>query len=189
MTPRSCLELAKALREQVSSLPLVFMSYFNPVLNYGVERFCADSARCGVDGLIIPDHPPEGAAELENSALQHGLDPIYLLAPTSTPQRIRLVSQHSRGFIYLVSVKGVTGARERLPEGLDALAGRIRRFTPKPICVGFGISTPEQAAEAARVADGVIVGSRIVEIMGQQDWKPSLAAYVRGLKGAMASQA
>lgn len=185
VTPARCLEVARALRQKVA-LPLIFLSYFNPLWSYGLEAFCAEAVRAGVDGLIVPDLPPEEAAGLEEAATCCGLDTIYLLAPTSTEERIRQVAQLSRGFIYLVSVTGVTGARENLPPGLAAFVARVKKLATQPLCVGFGISTPEQAKEVARIADGVIVGSRLVELMGdREDWRPLVMDFARQLKRAI----
>ncbi|HHY37951.1 MAG TPA: tryptophan synthase subunit alpha [Clostridia bacterium] len=189
ITPARCLEVAALLRNRVK-LPLVFMTYYNPVLSYGVKRFCADCENAGVDGLIVPDLPPEEAEDLALAACNHGIDLIFLLAPTSTDERIAEVARYSSGFLYLVSVTGVTGARERLPEGLAEFVARVRRFTPLPLCVGFGISSPEHAKEVARVADGVIVGSRIVEIMGSgEGYAPLLSRFARKLKAAVSRSA
>ncbi len=181
VTPKLCLEVAKQL-SQLVEIPLVFMTYFNPVFSYGLEEFCAACNRSGVDGLIIPDLPPEEGSELEASTQKQGLDLIYLLAPTSTETRIRLVTQRSRGFIYLVSVTGVTGARDRLPADLEAFVGRVREVATQPLCVGFGISTPEQASRVARIADGVIVGSRIVQYMEADDSLLSVGNFIKGLR-------
>lgn len=168
ITPKVCLEVAKELSQKVE-IPLIFMTYFNPVFNYGLEEFCNASAKSGIDGLIIPDLPPEEGFELETTTQNHGLDLIYLLAPTSPEERIRLVAKKSRGFIYLVSVTGVTGARNKLPAGLEAFVTRVRRIASQPLCVGFGISTPKQARQIARIADGVIIGSRIIQLMESED--------------------
>ncbi|MEE8352836.1 MAG: tryptophan synthase subunit alpha [Dehalococcoidales bacterium] len=166
VTPTACLEVAAELRRKVE-LPLLFMTYYNPVLRFGLDEFCAAGARSGIDGLIVPDLPPDEADDLDAASRQHGLDVVYLLAPTSTEERIRLVARRSRGFIYLVSLVGVTGARSRLSEGLDDLVARVRRHTTMPICVGFGIGTPEQAKRVGQVADGVIVGSRLVQLVNE----------------------
>lgn len=184
VTPRRCLELARELRHK-TELPLVFMSYFNPVLHYGLEEFCHSSQQAGVEGLIIPDLPPEEGFELEAASRRHSLDLIYLLAPTSTEARIRLVASHSRGFIYLVSTTGVTGAREKLAGGLAGFVGRVRQITGLPLCVGFGISTPAQARAVAGMADGVIIGSRIVQLMSVGDNFASLGEFVSGLRRAL----
>jgi len=145
------------------------MTYFNPLFNYGLEKFCDACANSGIDGLIIPDLPPEEGSELEAATKKYGLDLIYLVAPTSTEERIKLVAERSRGFIYLVSVTGVTGARDKLPPELGAFIARVRRVANQPLCVGFGISTPEQARQIARIADGVIVGSRLIQLMESGD--------------------
>jgi tryptophan synthase alpha chain len=166
VTPELCLQVARQLSQKVE-VPLVFMTYFNLVFHYGLEAFCHACAEAGIDGLIIPDLPPEEGSELEAVTQGHGLDLIYLLAPTSTEERIRLVAERSRGFIYLVSVTGVTGARNRLPPELGAFVARVRRIASQPLCVGFGISTPEQAEQVARIADGVIVGSHLIQLMEQ----------------------
>ncbi len=181
ITPKLCLEVARQLSSKVN-IPLVFMTYFNPVFSYGLEEFCAACNRAGVDGLIIPDLPPEEGSELEASTQKQELDLIYLLAPTSTETRIRLVTQRSRGFIYLVSVTGVTGARDRLPADLEAFVSRVRKVATQPLCVGFGISTPEQAIRVARIADGVIVGSRIIQLMEAGDSLLSVGNFIKGLR-------
>jgi tryptophan synthase alpha chain len=186
VTPQLCLDLANELSHQVST-PLVFMTYSNPVFHYGLQEFCQACHRSGVDGLIIPDLPPEEGAELEAVTRSQELDLIYLLAPTSTPQRIRLVTEKSRGFIYLVSVTGVTGARDKLPQDLAAFVARVRKQASQPLCVGFGISTPEQAKQIARIADGVIVGSRLIQLMEVEDGFTSLAKLVKDLRKSIDS--
>ena len=184
VTPRLCLKLAGELSRRVDT-PLVFMTYFNPVLHHGLDMFCRDSSLAGVDGLIVPDLPPEEGGDLEAASEKHGLDLIYLLAPTSTRERIRLVATRSRGFIYLVSVTGVTGARSELPVGLEAFITRVRRLAHQPLCIGFGISTPEQARRVGHLADGVIVGSRIIQLMAAEDDFLSLASFLKGLRLAL----
>lgn len=164
VTPESCLEIAGRIRRK-TDVPLVFMTYYNPVLQYGVGAFADACASSGVDGLIVPDLPPEEAEALDATVRKRGLDLIYLLSPASAPERTRLVTASSRGFVYLVSLLGVTGARDSLPAGLEEFVGRVRRETEKPLCVGFGISTPEEARRVSRVADGVIIGSRLVQLM------------------------
>jgi tryptophan synthase alpha chain len=162
VTPKLCLEVAKELSRKVN-IPLVFMTYFNPVLSYGLQEFCSACASSGVDGLIIPDLSPDEGSELEAITQRHSLDLIYLLAPTSAEGRIKLVADRARGFIYLVSVTGVTGTRSSLPSELGTFVARVRKVAKQPLCVGFGISTPEQARQVAGIADGVIVGSRIIQ--------------------------
>jgi tryptophan synthase alpha chain len=184
VTPQLCLDLASELSGKVSS-PLVFMTYFNPVLHYGIKEFCQACKKSGVDGLIIPDLPPEEGTELETATRTNDLDLIYLLAPTSTEERIRLVAEKSRGFIYLVSVTGVTGARDKLPENLAAFVGRVKKIASQPLCVGFGISTAEQASQIAQIADGVIVGSRIIQLMETEDNFLSVGNFIRELRAAL----
>jgi tryptophan synthase alpha chain len=184
VTPQLCLELAGKLSNKVN-IPLVFMTYYNPVFSYGLERFCIASARSGISGLIIPDLPPEEGSELEAISQRQGLDLIYLLSPTSTDERIKLAAKRSRGFIYLVSVTGVTGVRDQISANLAAFVARVKRVATQPLCVGFGISTPEQAGQVARIADGVIVGSRIVQLMEMEDDFTSLAGLVRGLRNSI----
>jgi tryptophan synthase alpha chain len=184
VTPQLCLDLAGELSQKVSS-PLVFMTYFNPVLHYGIKEFCKACKKSGASGLIIPDLPPEEGTELETATRSHDLDLIYLLAPTSTEKRIRLVAEKSRGFIYLVSVTGVTGARDKLPENLAAFVGRVKKLASQPLCVGFGISTAEQASQIAKIADGVIVGSRIIQLMETEDNFLSVGNFIRELRAAL----
>jgi len=184
VTPQLCLDLAGELSRKVST-PLVFMTYFNPVFHYGLKEFCQACAKSGVDGLIIPDLPPEEGTDLETATRTHDLDLIYLLAPTSTEERIRLVAEKSRGFIYLVSVTGVTGARDKLPENLATFAARVKKLASQPLCIGFGISTPEQASQIARIADGVIVGSRIIQLMEVEDNLLSVSNFIRDLRVAL----
>jgi tryptophan synthase alpha chain len=183
-TPARCLEVAARLRERVS-LPLVFMTYYNPVLSYGLEGFCREAARAGVDGLIIPDLPHEEGAGLEVAGERHGVDLVYLLSPNSSAERIQAVGRHSRGFIYLVSLTGVTGARRELPPELESFVGRVRQSATLPLAVGFGISTPEQAARAAAVADGVIVGSRLIQLIREDDGYAAAGEFIRGLRRAL----
>ncbi len=185
VTPPVCLEVAAKLRQTVD-VPLLFMTYYNPILRFGVDQFCAASAQTGLDGLIVPDLPPDEADDLDAVSRQHDLDMVYLLAPTSTEERIRLVASRSRGFIYLVSLVGVTGARSRIPEGLEDLVARVRRHATGPICVGFGIGTPEQASRVGRVADGVIVGSRLVQLINE-DTSPyhKVRDFATGLRTAL----
>lgn len=170
VTPTLCLEIATELSRKVK-IPLVFMTYFNPVFNFGIDKFCAACIGAGVSGLIIPDLPPEESLELELASQRYGLDLIYLLAPNSTEERIKLVAERSRSFIYLVSVTGTTGVRDKLPEDLEIFVAKVRKIAKQPLCVGFGISTPEQIKQVAKVADGIIVGSKIVQLMEED---PSL---------------
>ncbi len=164
VTTHICLEIAGKLRRTVD-IPLIFMTYFNPVFNYGLDKFCSDCSAAGVEGLIVPDLPPDEGKDLEELTKTRDIDLVYLLSPTSTEERIRLVAKKSRGFIYLVSVAGVTGARKSLPADLSRFVARVKSFSKIPVCVGFGISTAAQAAQVGTIADGVIIGSRIIQLM------------------------
>ena len=184
VTPGLCLEIAARLRQKVD-IPLVFMTYYNPVFKFGLRSFCEASARAGIDGLIVPDLPPEEGRELGSISQEQGLDLVYLLAPTSDEKRIELVCQASRGFVYLVSLIGVTGARQTLPVELESFVTKARGRTSLPLCVGFGISTPEQAQRVARIADGVIVGSRIVQLLKEGEPEDKLRPFIQGLRAAL----
>ena len=185
VTPQLCLNTAKELSQKIE-IPLVFMTYFNPVFSYGLQEFCGACASSGVSGLIIPDLPPEEGSELETITQRQGLDLIYLLAPTSTKERIELIAQKSRGFIYLVSVTGVTGARDRLPTDLEVLVNRVKQIAKQPLCVGFGISTSEQARRVVRIADGVIVGSRIIQLIETDDnFMSTIGNFIKELRQAL----
>jgi len=184
VTPNLCLEIARQLSRKVD-IPLVFMTYFNPVFNYGLEEFCRACARAGVSGLIIPDLPPEEGSALASITRSQDIDLIYLLAPTSTEERIRLVADSSRGFIYLVSVAGVTGARDSIASDLASFIARVRKATAKPLCVGFGISTAEQAKQVAQLADGVIIGSRIIQLMEQDSSLSSAGNFVAEVRTSL----
>ncbi len=181
ITIKHCIELVKRLRQDIT-IPLVFMTYFNPVFKYGIENFCQDSAFVGVDGIIVPDLPPDESSDLETKSHARGIDLIYLLAPTSTQGRIEKVTRRSRGFIYLVSITGTTGARENLTIDLDELIAKVKRETSKPVCVGFGISTPQQAGQVAKLADGVIVGSQIIQLMLTGNDFISVRSFVKKLR-------
>jgi tryptophan synthase alpha chain len=185
-TPEICLETAEKIRHQIKT-PLVFMTYYNPILNYGLGKFCTDCRDAGINGLIVPDLPPEEGTELENTTRRHDLDMIYLLAPTSTEERIAEVGKRSRGFIYLVSLTGVTGVREQLPTGLESFVRRARRKTRKSLCVGFGISSAAQAKRVAAIADGVIVGSRLIQLIDEDASLGQLKVFITGLRRAVDS--
>ncbi|MCD6289316.1 MAG: tryptophan synthase subunit alpha, partial [Anaerolineae bacterium] len=160
------LQIVYRLRRRGIEIPLVLMGYYNPFLAYGVEALCRDAAAAGADGFIVPDLPPDerDGQEMIAHCRAHGLAFVPLLAPTSTEERIRVVTQAASGFVYLVSVTGITGARDRLPPDLAAFVARVRAATGLPLAVGFGISNPEQAAQVARIADGVVVGSALVKL-------------------------
>ena len=181
VNPQMCLDVAAGLSKK-TGIPLVFMTYLNPLLSYGLGKFCRACAQSSVSGLIIPDLPPDEGVELEELTRQNGIDLIYLLPPTATEERTRLIAQRSHGFIYLVSVTGVTGTRADLPVNLEASIARLRKITDKPLCVGFGISSPGQAREAARPADGVIIGSKIIQLMEADASLVALKDFVKEVR-------
>jgi tryptophan synthase alpha chain len=183
-TPDACLEMAAAVRERVS-IPLLFMTYYNPVLNYGLKSFCQSCVSSGIDGLIVPDLPPEEGNELETIIGENGLDLVYLLAPTSTDDRIITVNERSKGFIYMVSLTGVTGARDTLPPELEDFVHRARQKSTQPLCVGFGIATPEHARRVAAIADGVIIGSRIIQLIDEDASLARLSSFISGIRQAL----
>jgi tryptophan synthase alpha chain len=162
MSVKGCLELTKQLRADGITQPLVWMGYFNPILAYGLERYVNDALEAGVDGFIIPDLPPEEAQALEKACRARGLALVYLLSPTSPLERVKLVAERTSGFLYLASLSGVTGARDSLPPELPEFVERVRQEARTPLAVGFGISTPAQAESVGRLADGVIVGSALI---------------------------
>lgn len=162
MNVSRCLEAAAQLRARGVSQPLLLMGYINPILAYGIERYATGAATAGVDGLIVPDLPLEESAALENACRDSGLALVYLVSPASTPERIAALAGRTTGFLYLVSLTGVTGARSRLTGGLAEFVGRVRESARTPLAVGFGISTPEQARSVAALADGVIIGSALI---------------------------
>ncbi len=170
-------------------IPIVLFGYANPFLVYGWDRLAADSASAGVDGFLCVDMPPDEGAPLRDAARKHDLDVIYLLAPTSTPERRKYVAKHASGFLYYVSVTGVTGAREKLREDIDRHIKEIRQETDLPVAVGFGISTPEHVREIATISDAAVVGSAIVKIIEKIGDEPELAAkvgeFARSLKAGI----
>ncbi len=157
------LEIATTIRKQ-TDIPIALMSYYNPIFRMGEDTFCKAAQDAGIDGLIIPDLPPEQAQSLLEVAPKYNLATIFLVAPTSPPERMQLIASVSTGFIYCVSVTGVTGARATLSDEVALMIAELRKHTDKPICVGFGISTPEQATQVAKRADGVIMASAIIDV-------------------------
>ncbi len=186
ITVKKSLAAVAELRKRGVDIPLILMGYYNPMLAYGLEKFVRDAMDAGADGFIIPDLPMEEADEFEavlsvveaqvaddtrpstalRSAQEGGLPLIQMLAPTSPNERMEAMARNAKGFIYLVSVTGVTGARTSISDGLGELIHRVREHTSAPVCVGFGIGTPEQAAQVGALADGVIVGSACVNMIG-----------------------
>lgn len=171
------LAAVKRIRQK-SQIPVALMTYYNPVFHYGEERFAREARACGVDGLIVPDLPPEEGHGLIRAARQNGLATVFFLAPTTTPRRMKHIVNASTGFIYYVSLTGVTGARQELPASLTQQVRLAKRMTRKPICVGFGVSTPAQVRMVAKTADGVIVGSAIVNAIDKNKGKKQLVANV-----------
>ena len=171
-----------------SETPIILFGYYNPFLKYGIDKLCHDAKSAGVDAFLIVDLPPEEASEINEAAKLNGLDMIFLLAPTSTDERLQLVSEKASGFIYFVSVTGVTGTRDKLDTDLSGYLDRIRKFSDLPIGVGFGISRPEHVREVIRYSDAVIVGSAIINKIEQNISNPEMinivGAFIRELKDA-----
>jgi tryptophan synthase alpha chain len=187
VTVAGCLQIVARLRAAGVTQPLLLMGYVNPILAYGVSRYVADAAAAGADGFIVPDLPPEEAGELEVACRAHGLALVFLLAPTSTPKRIVAVVSRATGFVYLVSLAGVTGPRDQLPHDLATFVDRVRSTTDLPLAVGFGIATPEHAAAVGALADGVIVGSALIRAVGAAaDPAAAASRFVRSLREALA---
>jgi tryptophan synthase alpha chain len=181
------LETVAELRRDLAT-PIVLFGYYNPFFRYGVEAVARDAAAAGVDGFLCVDLPPEEAGDLRAAAERAGLDLVALLAPTTPRARVRQIARAASGFLYFVSVLGVTGGRATLPEELPGLVAAVRAVTDLPVGVGFGVQSPEQAAWIAGFADGVIVGSalaRIVEEAAPDDAPARVAAFVGGLADAM----
>jgi tryptophan synthase alpha chain len=187
-TLKKIIQLVRDIRKS-SQLPIVLMTSFNPVFVYGQEAFVKDAVDAGVDGVIIPDLPPEEAGEFDALAKPKNLDLIHLLAPTSTPDRIEMVGTQSRGFVYYVSLTGVTGARDSIATGVEDKVTQIKQATSLPVLIGFGISGPEQAKAASGFSDGVIVGSAIVRMIQETpdpaERKEKLKVFVRSMKQSL----
>jgi tryptophan synthase alpha chain len=167
ITVKRCIGAVRDLRDRGLDQPMLLMGYLNPVLAYGVDAFARDAKAAGADGLILPDLPPEEAALVGEACALEGLALVFFLAPTSNAGRIALVAEQANGFIYLVSVTGVTGARAELPPDLREFVARVRAQTDKPLVMGFGISQPEQARLMSEIVDGFIVGSALVRAGGE----------------------
>ncbi len=178
------LQLVKKLRQQ-TDIPIALMMYYNPIFNYGEAKFVKDATESGIDGVIVPDLPPEEAMNLIKLSRQANLSTIFFISPTTTKERMKLVAQASTGFIYYVSIAGVTGARNQVALSYKDQIKQAKKLTNKPICVGFGVSTREQVKDISKIADGVIVGSAIVnEIVKNQNQKnlvSNVARFVSGL--------
>ncbi len=172
-----------------SQIPIILFGYYNPIFSYGLDKITEDAARAGADGFLVVDLPPEEAGEFKRYTDLRGLDLIFLLTPTSDDDRMRLVAKNARGFVYYVSVTGVTGVRNALPLDIKEHIKTARKFTNLPIGVGFGISTPEQARTVSECADAIVVGSAIVKIIAENHKKSLILKgvenFVKGLKEAM----
>jgi tryptophan synthase alpha chain len=177
------LEAVRRIRGRCE-IPLLLFSYFNPLLRHGLERLANEGRAAGLDGVLVTDLPPEEAEGWLSVARAHGLDTVFLAAPTSPPERLRKVAEATRGFVYAVSRTGVTGERQALSDDARPLVDRLKALTTEPVALGFGISTPEQVAAAASVADGVVVGSALVRFLEERP-EGDLAAHVRWLKSAI----
>lgn len=177
-TPVTLLETVRSLRAGGITIPIIIMGYVNPMTSYGPDRWVADAVEAGVDGLIVVDLPPNEAAELEVPAHQAGLHIIYLVAPTSTDDRLQLVAEHASGFIYCVSLAGTTGARSELPEDLPDFIARVRSHTDLPLGIGFGISERRHVEQVAALADAAIIGSAFVRTISDTP-REGRAAAVR----------
>jgi tryptophan synthase alpha chain len=185
-TMKRVLEIAAEIRRR-SEVPLLLFTYLNPVMRYGLEKLAEDAAAAGIDGCLLIDASVEEAHEYVGAMHRHGLDTVFLAAPTSTERRLRLVAQYSTGFIYLVSRTGVTGVQESLSDLVTPLVTAMRKVTDLPLAVGFGVSTPAHVAELGRQVEGVVVGSAIVRLIGEHGASPllesKLESFLRELKG------
>ena len=183
VTLKNVLEAARGIRA-TTALPLLLFTYFNPLLQYGLSRLAREAKDAGVDGVLVTDLPPEEAGEWLDVARAADLDTVFLAAPTSPAERLRKVAEASRGFVYAVSRTGVTGERQSLSADARPLLERLRSLTDVPVVLGFGIAAPEQAREAAQVADGVVVGSALVRFL-EEEPEGDLEKKVRWLKSGM----
>ncbi len=187
---RGVLRAVRELRAHGLKMPIVLFTYFNPIHHYGIKHFVRDAARVGVDGVLNLDLPPEESGDYEKLMARAGLHPIYLVAPTTDGVRLKRIAQRAKGFIYYVSREGVTGMQKHVSKGVTSKIQEIRKHTKVPVVVGFGISTPRQVAEVARLADGCVVGSAIVHCIaqfdGQRNLAPKVSRFVRSLTRAIA---
>ena len=179
VTVGKVLDLIGSLR-QSTQIPIVLMTYYNLIFRYGEEKFVRDASSAGADGIIVPDLPPDEAGPLLSFSKNTGFDVIFLVAPTSTGERIKKVAKASRGFIYYVSITGITGSKLSVDASIGSHIAKIRQISRKPVAVGFGIATPQEASEIAKIADGVIVGSAIVKRV--EDADEELKRYLNSLR-------
>jgi len=185
---KNVLDLVSDVRTS-TEIPIILFGYYNPFFTYGTEKFSKDAKRAGVDGALIVDLPPDEADELKVHMDRAGLDIIFLLAPTSTEERIKLITRKAGGFIYYVSLTGVTGAKTKFDSCIEEHVATVKRFTDLPVGIGFGISNPDQAGKVVKWADGVIVGSAIVKIIEEnlknQDMVNKVGEFVKSLKNGI----
>ena len=181
-------ETVKTIRNNVK-IPLIFFSYLNPILKYGLERFFRDSQKIGVDGVLIPDLPPEESGEIKEMAKRYGIDTIFLVSPITSNDRIRLIEKLSDDFVYCVSVTGTTGTRGELYSGVESYLKRIKSNLKKPFVVGFGVSTPEDVKKISEISNGVVVGSAIIKFIekfkNNRELTVKVKNYVRKLKSPL----
>ena len=180
VTPDTVLQMVRDIRQK-TSVPLVLMTSYNLVLRYGLERFAQVFSEAGADGAILTDLPPEEARPWKNAADAHGLATVFLVAPTSTPERIKNIAQNATGFVYIVSRMGVTGARSEMSNDLQRLLSAVRAVTDKPLCVGFGISQPAHISQVVEIADGAVIGSALVDFLHAHADNPDIHAEAAGL--------
>ena len=187
VTVAVCLDVVRRLRQEGLAIPLLLMGYYNPILAYGIEEFARDASDAGVDGLIVVDLPPEEATAVQTACAGRGLDLVYLLAPTSSDERIALVAAQASGFVYCVSLAGVTGARRDLSPRLAEFLARVRRHTSLPLAVGFGISRAEHVQAVARLgADAAVIGSAIIDLIDRAapgEQAEEVREYIEALRG------
>jgi tryptophan synthase alpha chain len=191
-TLRKVLEIAREIRRR-SEVPLLLFTYLNPVVRYGLDRLAKDAAECGIDGCLLTDASVEEAHEYVGAMHRHGLDTVFLAAPTSTERRLKLVAQYSTGFVYLVSRTGVTGEQDSLSGAVAPLVKAMRAVTDLPLAVGFGVSRPEHVAELSTQVDAIVVGSALVRVIEKNLENPNLPreleVYVRQLRGGFRAHA
>jgi len=192
MTVGRCIAAVRSLREMGIQVPFLLMGSCNPLLAYGLKRFVKEVAESGANGLIVPDLPPEEASELSSLCSDHGVALVHLVAPNSTEDRIELIAGRSTGLVYLVSVTGITGARDTLPTDLEEFVKRVRARTCLPLALGFGVSTPDQAHKIGQITDGVIVGSALIEavrkaLAGGKDPAGIAGTFVAEMRKALRS--
>jgi len=177
-TLKKVLAMVQEIRKK-TDIPLILMTYYNPVFRFGIDRFIKAAVTAGVDGVIIPDLIPDEAGQFIEISRRHGLETVFLLAPTSTRERIKKVARASSGFIYYVSITGITGAKLSLGEYMESTLSSLKSVTRKPVAVGFGISNPGEARMVSRLADGVIIGSAIVKLIDQ---RKSITPFVKSIR-------